>query len=377
MIRRLNGAFGVGASRQAADAAVGRGMADVLAALDNVVDDDAALGRIFAGLGTSVPGAAPPLSARAAADRAFAPADLSDPADTTARAGGPGVSRRRLALRAAAGAAAALTAGAVALVAVIVPGAGHNSSGGPANDTAYVVKRVYSALSAAGPGMVAQMTVTTRSATGSGGTTSTTTAEEWSYDDRWRAVTYSAAGHHLYDEGFSSASAYTVVSYRTRTWARQRGSGRPAKLAPGTRRCGQAVAPLPLPQPGLPGGLSAGWQPATVADALRAAVSCGTLAVAGRQRVDAVTAIKLTSRPDSVISETVWVSPGTYLPVRVVIRPAAGQQEPWQTADIAWLPPTAQNLARLTVPIPAGFRRISLARATAPITRHIRIWTKA
>ena len=355
MIRRLRGAYGIGTSGQAADAAVGRGMADVLAALDNVIDDDAALGRIFAGPGTSVP----------------------DPADTTARAGGRRTSRRRLALRAAAGTATALTAGAVALVAVIVPSAGHLSSGGPASDTAYVVKRVDSALSAAGPGTVAQMTVTTRSAAVSGGTTSATTAEEWSYDDRWRAVTYTAAGQHLYDEGFSTASAYTVVSYRTRTWARQRGSGGPAKLAPGSRGCEQAVAPLPLPQPGLPGGLSAGWQPATVAEALRAAVSCGTLAVAGRQRVGAVTAIKLTSRPDSVISETVWVSPGTYLPVRVIIRPADDQQGTWQTADITWLPPTSQNLARLTVPVPAGFRRIPLAQATAPLMRHIRVWTKA
>ncbi len=266
----------------------------------------------------------------------------------------------------------------MALVAVVVPGAGHNSSGGLAVDTAYVVTRVDNALSAAGPGAVAQMTVTTRSAAVSGGTNAATT-KEWSYGDRWRVVTYSAAGHLVYDEGFSTASVYTVVSYQARTWARQRGPGGPATLAPGPRGCGQGVGALPLLlQPVLPGGgLSVGWQSATVAKALRAAVSCGTLAVAGRQRVDGVTAIELTSRPDSVISETIWVSPGTYLPVRVVIRPASGQQGPWQTADITWLPPTAQNLARLTVPVPAGFRRISLARAITPIMQHIRAWTKA
>ena len=49
MIRWLRDAFGGGPKREAADAAVGRGMADVLAALDNVIDDDAALGRICAG----------------------------------------------------------------------------------------------------------------------------------------------------------------------------------------------------------------------------------------------------------------------------------------------------------------------------------------
>ncbi len=56
MIRWLRDAFGGGTKREAADAAVGRGMADVLAALDNVIDDDAALGRICAGVGETMPG---------------------------------------------------------------------------------------------------------------------------------------------------------------------------------------------------------------------------------------------------------------------------------------------------------------------------------
>jgi len=56
MIRWLRDAFGGGTKREAADAAVSRGMADVLAALDNVIDDDAALGRICAGAGETMPG---------------------------------------------------------------------------------------------------------------------------------------------------------------------------------------------------------------------------------------------------------------------------------------------------------------------------------
>lgn len=56
MIRWLRDAFGGGTKREAADAAVGRGMADVLAALDNVIDDDAALGRICAGPGETMRG---------------------------------------------------------------------------------------------------------------------------------------------------------------------------------------------------------------------------------------------------------------------------------------------------------------------------------
>ena len=338
MIRRSRGAFGGETSREAADAAVGRGMADVLAALEDVIDDDAVLGRIYAGLESA-----------------------TDPA----RARGPAASRRRLALRAVAGAAAALVAGAVALAAIGVPGARHDGTEGPPFTAAYVVNRVDSALGAAEPGEIAQMTVTTTGGAAiSGGTT---TAEEWSYGDQWRSVTYSPAGYPVYDEGFSTSSVYTLVNYPGRTWARQPGMGRPAALVPPVPRssgCEPVVAALPwLFQPRPPGpGFSASSLPSTVASALRAAISCGTLAMAGRQRVDGAEAIKLTSRASSLISETIWVSPDTYLPVRVAMR-FPGMSVLQRTADITWLRPAAQNLARLTVPIPAGFRQVPLAEA--------------
>lgn len=280
--------------------------------------------------------------------------------------------RRRLALRSVAGVAAVLAAGAVALVAVVVPGPRHHGI----DATAYVVKRVSSALSAAEPGEIAQMTITTRSAALPGGTTRTTTAEEWSSGGRWRLVTYSPAGRPVYDEGFSASSLYTLVSYQTRTWARQHGLRGPTGLAlgpAGPHGCRPPGAAVPLLFAyGLPGtGSSASSLPSTVARDVRAAVSCGTLAVAGRQRVDGVEAIELTSRPGSLISETIWVSPGTYLPVRVAVRPAPGQPGRWQTADITWLAPTAQNLAKLTVPIPAQFHRVRLAGVVLPILQQI------
>ena len=275
--------------------------------------------------------------------------------------------RRRLALRSVAAAAAALAAGAVAPVAFVVLGAGHSGTGEPAVDAAYMVRRIDSALSAAGPAAIAQMTVTTRGAAIPGGATA---AEEWAYGDQWRSVTYSPAGHPVYDEGSSTASAYTLVSYQTRTWARQPGlAGRPAAPVSGPRNCKPVVAAVPsLFQSGLPGiDFSASSQLATVARSLRTAISCGTLAMTGRQRVDGIEAIELTSRPGSLISETIWVSPGTYLPVRVVVRSASGTPLLWQTADITWLRPTAQDVAKLTVPIPAGFRRVPFAEAVGPI----------
>jgi hypothetical protein len=322
--------------------------------------------------------------------------------------------RRWLAMRSMTGVGAALTAGAVALVAVVLPGTTASVA-----YAAYVVKRVDSALSAAEPGEIAQMTVT-RSAAMPGGKTVTTTAEEWSYGNQWRSVTNSPAGHPVYDEGLSGSSVFTLVSYPTGTWARQRGLGRPSApvfsplglglpnaplfgsagwglpngllfgrlgfrrpkaLVPAPRSCRPVIGTLPLLfQPGLPGiGFAASSLPA--ARAMRNAISCGTMVVAGRQRVNGIEAIELASRPHSPISETIWVTPGTYLPVRVVLRSDPGALGVLrQTADITWLQPTAQNLARLTVPIPAGYRRVRelpLALALLPILHEIRTWPQA
>jgi hypothetical protein len=259
---------------------------------------------------------------------------------------------------------AAGLAAAVVIVAVVggVPGARHNGTAGPTVDAAYVIKRVDSALNAAGSGEIAQMTVTiTRSAAIPGGTIVTATSEEWSYGDQWRSVGYSPTGQPVDDQGFSAASVYTQVNYLTRTWARQPGPGRPTATASGPRGCERMIAPLP--------SIGFATSSLTVARSLRAAVSCGTLAVVGWQRVDGIEAIELASRTGSMIPETIWVSPGTYLPVRMVIRSAPGHAlvlgEPVLrlTADITWLPPTAQNLARLTVPIPPEFPRAVFPRA--------------
>jgi hypothetical protein len=293
--------------------------------------------------------------------------------------------RRRRVLRSIAGSASVLAAGAVALVAVVVPGTVEN--GTPALASAYVMKRVDSALSAAEPGDIAQVMVTSSGA-GPGIATKTTSAEEWSYGDQWRSVTYSSAGQPDYDEGSSASSVYTLVSYSTRTWARQRHLGNPIGLEqPGkpvagnhpvgnraVQRGAPALGPrgceptgganLLLLQPGLPGmGFSASAPPATAARALGKAVSCGIFTVAGRQRVDGIEAIELKSRPGSFVTETIWVGRGTDLPIRVVVHSSPGEPAFKLTADITWLRPTTQNLANLNVPIPAGFHRVPLAEA--------------
>ncbi|MGH3395897.1 MAG: hypothetical protein ACRDPO_14540 [Streptosporangiaceae bacterium] len=313
-------------------------------------------------------------------------ADLRAPAGLTRRVARR--RRRRLARRSGAAVAAALVAGA-AMVAVVLPGAGTTGIRGRIAPAAYVVKRVDSALSAADPGAIAHMMITTRSASGPGVKTTTTTAELWSRGDQWRSVRNSPGGRTVYDEG-SSGDFYTLVTYQTRTWARQHRLGAPygAGRASSPRDCGPLIAGLPLLfQPGLEGiNFSGDSQPSTVARSLRATISCGTLTVAGRQRVDGTEAVKLTSRRGSPISETIWVSPGTYLPVRLAIRSALGFYAPGEpapgrltpgtpaaqlTADITWLPPTPQNLAQLTVPIPAGFRRVPLLSALVPLVSQL------
>jgi hypothetical protein len=286
--------------------------------------------------------------------------------------------RRRLAVRSAGGAAAALTAGAAALAVVMVPGGvGLGTSAGAAVDAAYVVKHVGNALNAAEPGDIAQMTITTTGAGFLGGKAATTTAEEWSYGNQWRAITYSSPGHPVYDEGANASSVYTLVSYLTKTWARESGVGQPTPLPSGftatKHGCTPAFTDLPLLfRFGLPGiGTTASSLPSTVATALRTAVSCGSLEAAGHQQVDGVNAIELKSRADSFMSETIWVNPSTYLPVRVVVQPSPGGPGLQQTADISWLPATAQNLAKLTVPIPAGFRQVTFAQAGTPILQKL------
>jgi hypothetical protein len=269
--------------------------------------------------------------------------------------------RRRLAQRSVtAGAAlAACAAAAVAVVAVAPPGAHHNAPGpAPTIDTAYVTKRVASALSTAAPAEIAQMTVTSN---GPGGTT---TAKEWSYGDQWRSVVYSSAGQPVYDEGGTS-STYTLVNYSARTWARQRGVVGQTGPASQQTGCVHAAAALSLL---LRPGLSAGSPSVSVVKLLRTAISCGTLTEAGQQRVDGLEATKLTSSSGSLISETIWVSPTTYLPVRVVIRSAPGSPVSQRTADITWLKPIAQNRAGLTVPIPAGFRQVPFGPTVRPIS---------
>lgn len=64
----------------------------------------------------------------------------------------------------------------------------------------------------------------------------------------------------------------------------------------------------------------------------------GTPGTIGGQRVDGITAIKLTEGNGR---NALWVDPGTYLPVRVL---TVGRQQQIQT-DFRWLAPAPARLA--------------------------------
>jgi len=137
--------------------------------------------------------------------------------------------------------------------------------------------------------------------------------------------------------------------------------GRELAVLDGDRTWWRAATPAPAgrqaPQTCGPGiRIGAGGWPAFI----RYELGCGELQVRhpledagtvkpGRQRVDGVATVELTGGNGSML----WVSPATYLPVRVIV----GGRQPTQI-DFRWLAPTRANLAGLSVPVPAGYRQV-------------------
>jgi hypothetical protein len=282
--------------------------------------------------------------------------------------------RRRLILRSGAGLTAALAAGAAAVATVGMPGTRHRDDD-VSLTTGYVVGRVEHALRSAVAGDVAQLSVSV--STIFAGKATSLTAAEWFHARRWRAVTRVSSGRLLSDESAVSTASgvgLTFVSYPMRMWGREvpvrRPDGGVQPTDPGN--CSDPakadpfadVAPANL---ALAGSLS-GLTSAAMSQDLRTAISCGTLTVAGRQHVDGVDAIRLTSVPKSLLSETIWVDPRSYLPVRLTIKGTysptaqrnAAARQGQLTVGFSWLPPTPQNLAKLSAPVPAGYQRAPL-----------------
>jgi hypothetical protein len=302
------------------------------------------------------------------------PADLADRAFHRHR-------QRSIALRAAVATGTALAAVGVAVTAVTVPG-GAARPAPPrltARDASYVFHQTERALTVAhrenlieeihtvghhyGLGLTQVSTVHFN-----GGGTGTvirqagpTAAQEmiWSYRGQLREQGLDAAGRPVFDASSTTARSAvgrrsvlmtvsgTGIDYPAKTWWHAALRLRlPASAAPAA--CTSAYLPPPV-------GGTVDW-PAEI----HAALSCGHYRIAGQQRLGTARAIKLVSvKPDGPYSETLWVSPATYLPMRLtwhwLYHRGAGPGT--LTGDFRWLRPTAANLASLQAPVPHGLRQ--------------------
>lgn len=274
----------------------------------------------------------------------------------------------------AAGAAsvAAAAAGVVVSAAVTVPatGGGHR----PAVTTAYVVGQAGRALAAVEGGSAIQQTRFTARAHLRLGANLTPPQRTpawlgqinpaeiitWSYRDRIKVAGFTA-GRLLFQagppapagrQGGQPAPGYVLVNSIAASWYYP--LVRPAPAQP-RLTCGQASKAL-YNAPFLMSMTQASSSRWTAL--IRQALGCGLFRLDGRQRVDGIDAIRLTATPPEVslqqgAHEVLWVSPKTFLPVRMSFGPRSAAAEV-ATADFRWLPPTAANLARLQVTIPPG-----------------------
>ncbi len=241
--------------------------------------------------------------------------------------------------------------GAVAVVAVAAAGTAvallPSGSARPApaatQTTAYVVSHVTRALDA----MPGSTILVTQRIPARGPIMDTWTDE----GDRTRHETFTRTGHPVSDSGISFSSTatgvtrITSVDYQNKTWWHSAGPH-----ANGTPELTKVWTCSNVGTDDIVGN------PHEMAAQLRTALSCGDLKAVGSGTVDGVPAVELSghfNNGDAAL--TYWVNATTYLPFRFTARDSG-------TAvfqlNLQWLPPTAANLAKLNVPIPAGFTQV-------------------
>lgn len=286
---------------------------------------------------------------------------------TEAPAGLVGRARRHLHQRrlaaAAAGGAAAITAAAITAAAI----AG-GAAGGPAvtvsrpQTTAYVIGRVDQAL--AGTAMVFQTTTTF--------SPPFPAITQWSYRHDMRAV-QSGIMHGTgipWAHGRVSFTAGTAIINGKRTWVQ----------ADYRHHLWYRTSAFLIVPNACTGRLDvAEFNSVNWPGYIRQTLACGKFTIAGHARVNGTNTIKINgsmtephwwpSLPQAEgrgamhVHATLYVNPSSYLPVRVVwnnwshaargglLRGSARQ-------DIQVMPPTPANIAKATVTIPAGFRKV-------------------
>ena len=257
---------------------------------------------------------------------------------------------------AAAGTTLAVAAGLAAAGAAGAFGSSSGTGAQQASYTAYVVQHVEHALAAPGqansvqyarstyqPGTALQPAGPFAVRVSQGGTSTPWAvryAQRWVYHNTARTTAFGPAGRPVFELGATfpagAAGSSVGVSWVSHTWWQQSLAAQPAPSSPAPINCGP---PIQIPD-------GTGW-----ASYIRYQLSCGAYSVAGRQPVGGVDAIKIVSKQGMI---TLWVSPRSYLPVRLILDLGRIHSQ----TDFRWLPPTPANLAQLRVTVPAGFSQV-------------------
>jgi hypothetical protein len=245
------------------------------------------------------------------------------------------------------------------LIAAAALTAGPRGAGSPAaaGTTAYVVRRVANALTAASgqlveyartdlpPGTLPPIGPDIYQGTRPGPRYSSPVFVQRSYRGQTALSFYARTDAEIFDARVSVAGGRmttTWVTFPTRSWWHE---VQPADVITPGVWCSRFG---PDPQPA-----SVGWPPA-----VRQLISCRyTITRRAPGLVDGQEAIELrqpATAADDHLAWALWVNRATYLPIRLVV--VFKGQRP-DTTTFRWLPPTPPNLAPFKLSIPPNFRR--------------------
>jgi hypothetical protein len=109
---------------------------------------------------------------------------------------------------------------------------------------------------------------------------------------------------------------------------------------------------------------------------IRAEIANGQFKVVGSTELHGQKAVELeinvppnNEAPPHVTAARLWVHASTYLPMQQYLRMSNGEQN---VTDYTFLPPTAENLAKLRPEIPAGYTRAGRTQVTGPKPKTIK-----
>jgi hypothetical protein len=260
----------------------------------------------------------------------------------------------------AVGVAAAVTAVAVTLGLTMGGSpsrAGHPAVTGPALATGYVIHQVQDAVANDNQVMRESRSLDDPS---SGGTAfwdgqQSDEMVTWAYQGRNNTETFGAHGKLQGDYGTGIVDGKLQVvqtDYILRQWS----------VIPGALYRAPVNACTNTGFADAPGNPGTNW-PLLIVRTL----ACRGYKMTGYADIDGAETVKIsgsrvmgTGSAETTNTLTLFVSPSTYLPVRIILSlGGAGLHTTWTSFDFQWLPPTAANRARASVTVPCGYQQVN------------------